>query len=292
MQRHLFCFGLGYSAVVLGRKLLAEGWRVTGTTRSAERAEAVRQEGFAVHIFDNSAPSAAMRAALAAARHVLVSVPPGGDGDPVLAACNESLEPPAKHWAWLGYLSTTGVYGDRGGDWVDETTPLAPQSERASRRVAAEEAWRNFAARTQAPLHIFRLPGIYGPGRSPIEALRAGTARRIDRPGQVFSRIHVEDLAAALTASMAQPAPGAIYNLCDDEPAPQHEVVAYAARLLGMAAPPLEPFDAAARTMSPMAQSFYAESKRVRNARMKRGLAFTLRYPTYREGLKAILAAG
>jgi len=288
MQEHLFCFGLGYSAAVLGRDLMAKGWRISGTTRSTERAEALRREGFAVHVFDREIPLADVRAALDDARHVLVSTPPDADGDPVLAAHAGDLAPLARDWKWLGYLSTTGVYGDRGGAWVGETTPLQPTSERARRRVDAERGWQDFAARTGAPLHIFRLPGIYGPGRSAIDALRAGNARRIDKPGQVFSRIHVEDLAQALAASMAKPDPGAIYNICDDEPAPQHAVIAHAAILLNMSPPPLEPFEDAAKTMSAMAQSFYAESKRVRNEKMKRELGVRLLYPTYREGLAAL----
>ena len=289
MADHLFCFGLGYSAAALGRRLMAKGWRVSGTTREAARAEALRAEGFTVHVFNPATSPADIAAALGDARHVLISVPPGPNGDPVLGLRGPALAPLAKGWAWLGYLSTTGVYGDHGGDWVDETTALTPQSERATRRVRAEAGWQRFAAANGAPLHIFRLPGIYGPGRSAIEAVRAGTARRIDKPGQTFSRIHVDDLAAALEASMAKPEPDTIYNLCDDEPAPQAEVVAYAAELLGVAPPPLEAFDVASKTMSPMAQSFYTESKRVRNTRMKEGLGVRLRYPSYREGLKAIL---
>lgn len=288
MQAHLFCFGLSYSAAVLGRDLMAQGWRVSGTTRSPKRADALRREGFAVHLFDRGTPLANVRAALGDAHHVLVSTPPDADGDPVLAMHGDYLAPLARGWQWLGYLSTTGVYGDQGGAWVDETTALRPTSERARRRVAAERDWQAFAERTGAPLHIFRLPGIYGPGRSAIDALRAGSARRIDKPGQVFSRIHVEDLAQALAASMATPDPGAVYNICDDEPAPHHAVIAHAAMLLGMAPPPLEPFVDAAKTMSAMAQSFYAESKRVRNGKMTRELGVKLRYPSYREGLAAL----
>lgn len=283
MQAHLFCFGLGYSAAALGRSLLGEGWAASGTARTPEKAARLRAQGFTVHLFDKAHPLAGE--AFAGASHVLISAPPEADGDPVLGMMEGELARFAKQWRWLGYLSTTGVYGDRGGGWVDETAPLAPTSDRARRRVAAERAWQDFAARTGAPLHIFRLAGIYGPGRNAFAALRNGTARRIDKPGQVFSRIHVDDLACVLAASMTHPHPGAIYNICDDEPAPQHEVVAYAAKLLGIAPPPLEPFDGAAKTMSAMAQSFYAESKRVRNDSMKCELGVTLRYPTYREGL-------
>lgn len=283
MQTHLFCFGLGYSAAVLGRRLLTEGWRVTGTTRTPEKAQSLRAQGFTVHLFDKAHPLTG--AAFADASHVLISAPPEADGDPVLGTMGGELARSAKQWRWLGYLSTTGVYGDRSGDWVDEMAPLAPASDRARRRAAAERAWQDFAVRTGAPLHIFRLAGIYGPRRNAFVALRDGTARRIDKSGQVFSRIHVEDLACVLRASTMKPNAGAIYNVCDDAPAPQHEAIAYAAKLLGVALPPLEPFNEAAQTMSAMALSFYAESKRVRNEKMKRELGITLRYPTYREGL-------
>ncbi len=192
----------------------------------------------------------------------------------------------------LGYLSTTGVYGDHGGKWIDESTPVAPSSARAERRVAAEQAWLEWGAQSKVPVQIFRLAGIYGPGRSQIDALRAGTARRIVKRGQVFSRIHVDDVAATLEASMTHPHAGRIYNVCDDEPAAPHQVVEHAATLMGMQPPPLEELEAAALSVSEMALSFYAESKRVRNQRIKSELGITLRYPSYREGLKYILALG
>lgn len=287
MQAHLFCFGLGYSATALGRRLLKEGWTVSGTVREPEKAVSLRAQGFIVHLFDENHPLP--ESAFADASHVLISVPPDATGDPVLHAFEIGLAHIAVRWHWLGYLSTTAVYGDRGGGWVDEETPLQPASERARHRVAAERNWQDFAARTGAPLHIFRLAGIYGPGRNALASLRNGTARRIDKPGQVFSRIHVDDLATVLSASMTHPHAGAIYNVCDDQAAPQHEVVSYAAKLLGIAPPPLEPFGEAAKTMSAMARSFYAESKRVRNDKMKRELGVTLRYPAYREGLAQLL---
>ena len=184
--------------------------------------------------------------------------------------------------AWLGYLSTTGVYGGHGGDWVDETTPPRPSQPRSIERLAAERAWQAMGAT------VFRLPGIYGPGRSAIDRVKAGTARRIDKPGQVFSRVHVEDIAAAVLAAMTHPAPGAIYNVVDDLPASNSEVIAYACELLGLPVPPVLPWDEVAPTMSAMARSFYAENRRVRNDRLKRELGVALRYPTYREGLRAI----
>ncbi len=190
--------------------------------------------------------------------------------------------------AWLGYLSTTGVYGDHQGGWVGESTPLAPSTRRGRWRMEAEAAWQALAAETGLPLHIFRLAGIYGPGRGPFEKVRQGTARRIIKPGQVFSRIHVEDIAQVLEASIARPNPGAAYNLCDDDPAPPEDVIAHAAELLGLPVPPAIPFDEA--EMTPMARSFYAESKRVRNDRIKKELGVDLLYPDYRSGLAALLA--
>jgi nucleoside-diphosphate-sugar epimerase len=219
--------------------------------------------------------------------HLLVSVPPDAAGDPVLAVHGEDIAR-IKGLRWLGYLSTTSVYGDHGGGWVDETAELAPSGDRGRRRVAAEAGWLELWHRRGVPVHIFRLAGIYGPGRSPFDALRAGTAKRIDKPGQVFSRIRVEDLAHVLAASISRPRPGAIYNVCDDDPAAPEAVVAHAAALLGMPAPPLVPFEAA--ELSPMARSFYDDNKRVSNRLIKSELGVTLRYPDYRAGLAAILA--
>ena len=278
---HLFCFGLGFSAQALAARLKSKGWRVAGTTRTRARADALGALGHEAFVFG---PDAA--AALGGATHILVSVPPSAAGDPVLAHHAGDLA--ALKPSWVGYLSTTGVYGDRAGAWVGEQTPVAPVSERAKRRVAAEQEWLAWGSARNLAVQIFRLAGIYGPGRNQLEALREGTARRILKSGQVFSRIHVEDIATVLEASIAKPNPGAIYNVCDDEPAPQHEVVEYAAKLLKLAPPPLEQFDQAARTMSEMAQSFYADSKRVKNDRIKTELGVDLRYPTYRDGLDAL----
>ncbi len=281
----LFCFGLGYSALSLGRLLEAERWTVSGTSRSTEKAVGLRARGFAVELFERGRPLPA--AAMAGATHVLVSAPPDPAGDPVLDRHGEDIAALSR-LAWLGYLSTTGVYGDRGGGWVDETSALRPSGERGRRRVAAETGWLELWRRRGVPAHIFRLAAIYGPGRSPFEALRAGTARRIDKPGQVFSRIHVEDLARVLAASMGRPRPGAVYNLCDDEPAAPEAVVAHAAALVGLPAPPLTPF--AEAQLSVMARSFYDDNKRVDNALIKRELGAVLRFPDYRAGLAAILA--
>jgi nucleoside-diphosphate-sugar epimerase len=278
----LFCFGLGFSAQTLASRLKSQGWQVAGTTRTRERAKTLADRGFEAFLFG---PDAA--AGLRGASHVLISTPPDASGDPVLKTHATDLA--ASRPAWLGYLSTTGVYGDHAGAWVDEYTPPAPQSERAQRRLAAEQAWTAWGRVNDIPVHIFRLAGIYGPGRNQLEALRDGTARRVVKAGQVFSRIHVEDIASVLEASIAKPNAGAIYNVCDDEPAPPHEVIEYAAKLLNLAPPPLERFEDAASSMSEMALSFYADSKRVKNDRIKTELGVRLRYPTYREGLMALL---
>jgi nucleoside-diphosphate-sugar epimerase len=284
---HLFCFGLGYSALALVRRLIAAGWAVTGTCRDPASRARLRAEGFDASLFDRDRPG--VGEALRGVTHILVSIPPEPIGDPVLACHAEDIAG-VGGLRWLGYLSTTGVYGDRGGGWVDEDSALCPTGERGRRRVAAEAGWLDLWRRRGVPVHIFRLAAIYGPGRSPFGALQAGTAKRIDKPGQVFSRIHVEDLASVIENSMARPRPGVVYNVCDDEAAPPDAVVAHAAALLGLPAPPLVPYDRAA--LSPMAASFYADNKRVANRRIKAELGVTLRYPTYREALQALWAAG
>ena len=254
-----------------------------GTTRTAEKAEAIAATGVEPLVW----PGGDAMPALAEATHVLISAGPTADGDPVLNELREAIASKAAALEWLGYLSTTGVYGDHAGDWVDEETPLTPTTKRGQMRKDAEEAWRAIPG---LPLHIFRLAGIYGPGRGPFEKVRQGTARRIIKQGQVFSRTHVEDIAQVLAASIARPAPGTAYNVCDDDPAPPQEVIAHAATLLGLPVPPAIPIEQA--EMTPMARSFYAESKRVRNERIKTALGVRLRYPTYREGLAALLKDG
>jgi nucleoside-diphosphate-sugar epimerase len=280
---HLFCFGMGYTALAFAQALAAEGWRVAGTTRDPAKRARLAGEGFAMHRFERGRPLEDPAAALADATHVLASIPPDEAGDPVLVRHLADLRHCAG-LAWVGYLSTTGVYGDRGGDWVDEAAAVAPSLARTRRRVAAEGHWHA----SGLPVHVFRLAGIYGPGRNVLDAVRAGTARRIVKPGQMFGRIHVEDIVQVLRASMARPNPGAVYNVADDEPAPPQDVVTFACDLLGVAPPPEVPYEVAA--LSPMARSFYADNRRVDNARIKRELGVRLRHPTYREGLRAILA--
>lgn len=278
MQPTLLSFGHGYSARALGLRLRAAGWRIIGTTRSAEKADALAADGVEARIW----PGMDLAEDVQAATHILTSVAPTPEGDPVLAAFQDSLRQATPRW--VGYLSTTGVYGDHQGAWVDETAPLTPATKRGQWRKEAEAAWTALGL----PLHIFRLAGIYGPGRGPFSKVRNGTARRIIKPGQVFSRIHVEDIATVLEASIAAPNPGAAYNVCDDLPAPPEDVIAHAAELLGVPIPQAVPFDAA--EMTPMARSFYAESKRVSNRRIREELSVTLKYPDYRAGLAALLA--
>ena len=223
--------------------------------------------------------------ALDAATHLLISAAPDDTGDPVLQDLGGEIAKRAGTFEWVGYLSTTGVYGDHDGDWVDEDTPLSPATKRGRARVQAEAAWQSIAG---LPLHVFRLAGIYGPGRGPFSKVRAGTARRIVKEGQVFSRTHVEDIAQVLAASIKRPNPGAAYNVCDDDPAPPQDVIAYAAEILGLPVPEAVAFEDA--DLTPMARSFYAESKKVRNDRIKDELGVNLRYPDYRAGLQALAA--
>ena len=285
-MNRLFCFGMGTCALALAARLKPKGWRIAGTSRTPAKVKALADQGFEAYAFD--APLRDAAGALAGATHILISAPPSVKGDPALVHHIHDLSAITPRPRWVGYLSTTGVYGDHKGGWVDETTPVAPANERARRRVAAEHAWLAWGAAVSVPVQIFRLAGIYGPHQNQIASLRDGAARRIVKQGQVFSRIHVDDIATVLEASIVRPRGGAIYNVCDDEPAPPHEVVEHAAKLLGVDPPPIEPFDEAARSMSDMALSFYTESKRVKNDLIKTELAVALRYPTYREGLAAL----
>ncbi|MBA3324515.1 MAG: SDR family oxidoreductase [Rhodobacteraceae bacterium] len=276
----LLTLGHGYSAAALAARLGA-AWRVLGTTRSSVRAAELRTAG--VEPVDWT-DATAVDEAVARASHVLISLPPEATGDAALSRHGAALA--ARGLEWVGYLSTTGVYGDRRGNWVDEDSDLDPVGERSRWRLAAERAWLD----SGLPVEIFRLAGIYGPGRSALDRLRTGRAQRVVKPGQVFSRIHVADIADALAASIATPRPGAVWNVADDEPAPPQDVIAFAAGLLGLPVPPEIPYQAA--ELSPMARSFYAESKRVSNRRLRETLGLELRHPSYRAGLRAILAAG
>jgi nucleoside-diphosphate-sugar epimerase len=282
MTGRLFIFGLGYCGLEIAKLAGMAGWRVAGTCRTNEKAGELKQLGFDAHLFDGTA--ALPVEALGKASHVLCTIAPGTTGDPVLKTSARVL----RDARWLGYLSTTGVYGDHGGRWVDEETPPRPAQPRSIARLATERAWQAMGIEMGFAVDIFRLPGIYGPGRSTIDQVKAGTARRIDKPGQVFSRIHVEDVAGTVLQALGRVHAGAIYNVADDLPASTGEVVAFACELLGKPVPPAVPWDDAAPTMSAMARSFYAENRRVKNDRIKDELGVALRYPTYKEGLRAI----
>ncbi len=274
---HLLVFGLGYSGGAVARLARAKGLRVSATSRDPSRV--VAPEGVAVLHFGATLPDGVT--------HVLATVAPDEAGDPVLAAYGPALAACAT-LRWAGYLSTTGVYGDRGGDWVDETTPAAPGQARSARRVAAEQAWAGLAGR--AAVDLFRVAGIYGPGRSAFEDIRSGRARRVVKPGHAFGRIHVDDIAGAVLAAVGQTLmPGVrVLHLADDEPAESAAVVEEAARLLGVELPPAVAFEDAVAAMSPMARSFWAENRKVASRRTQEMLGYRWRYASYREGLKAI----
>jgi nucleoside-diphosphate-sugar epimerase len=283
---NLFVFGLGFSAGYFAKR---SNDRVSGTVRSQEKAAVLSASGITAHVFGPGVRDSAIAEDIAKADALLISVPPGTSGDPVLAAYAHQIAS-APNLRWIGYLSTIGVYGDHQGAWVDEQTPATPTNARSVERAQAEQAWLAFGAANNIAVHIFRLAGIYGPGQNQLVQLARGTAKRIIKPGQVFNRIHVEDIARTLDASLAQPRPGAIYNVTDNEPAPPQDVVTFAASLCNVAPPPEINLDDAALTE--MGRSFYAESKRVRNDLLRSELGVTLAYPTYREGLSALRAAG
>ncbi len=281
----LFCFGFGYSAEALAHILSGRILALSGTRTSLSGSEPLLKPRLAA--FQGDTASERLRALLPGTTHMLVSIPPDLEGDAVLRLLREEIAA-LPDLGWIGYLSTVGVYGDWQGQWVDETSPTRPKSERSLRRVQAERAWLDLGRETGKRVQVFRLSGIYGPGRSVIDNLKAGTARRIVKPGQVFNRIHVDDIAQVLAAAIDSPSTHGIYNVSDDEPAPPEDGVAYAAELLGLPTPPAIAFEAAG--LDGMAASFWSECKRVSNARVKADLGLELLYPTYREGLKALAA--
>lgn len=285
----LLILGVGYSAGFFAQAALARGWEVTGTVRSAEKAVRLSRDGIRTLVFDGFAVSSFLAAAIADAEAVLVSVQPGENGDPVLDRLSKELAA-APNLRWIGYLSTIGVYGDHDGGWIDETTAPRAVSARSQVRLAIERDWLALGERSGKAVQIFRLAGIYGPGRNPLTKLRQGTATRLIKPGQVFNRIHVDDITGVLMASLERPRQGAIYNVADDEPAPAQDVVSFAADLAGIAPPAEVPFDPA--KLSAMAASFYSENRRVSNALVKRELGYSFRYPSYREALPILLAGG
>ena len=276
---HLFCFGLGYSATNLADKLLEQGWRVSGTCRTTDKFPKLKTMGITPHIMSDGLPLENIWD-LDSVTHILHSIPPSDGGDIV---SNYHLQDLHKlpSLQWFGYLSTTGVYGDQDGGWVDESTHTKPYNPRSERRVEAEKIWLE----SELPVHIFRLAGIYGKGRSAIDALQKGTARRINKPGQLFSRIHVDDIAQIIQKSIENPAIGEMYNCADNMPASQSDVVGYAAELIGIDPPPLIDFENA--DLSPMAKSFYAANRKVKNDKIKTQLGVDLLYPDYKTGLKS-----
>lgn len=284
----LFVFGLGYTARVFAQRMQARGWHVHGTTRSEDKAQALRGEGFAMSLFPAKQRADGLASEIGQATHLLVSIAPGEEGDRVLARFRDDIAA-ASGLQWIGYLSTVGVYGDHGGAWVNEDTAPDPKSKRSVLRAQAENDWLELGATAAKAVHVFRLAGIYGPGRGPFEKVLKGAARRIVKEGQVFNRIHVEDIATVLEASVARPRPGAIYNVSDDEPAPPQEVVEHACVLTGMDVPPEVAF--ADANLSPMGRTFYGENKRVSNSLIKEELGVTLACPTYREGLAKLAAS-
>ncbi|MDA9779827.1 SDR family oxidoreductase [Amylibacter sp.] len=277
MGKVLLSIGHGFSASVLGAQLIKDGWTVYGTTRSVEKAKKLNNDGVNSIIW----PGTDLTPYIQKATHILTSVSPNSQGDPVLNQYNEILS--KNTFDWVGYLSTTGVYGNHNGGWVDENSPLKPNTTRGKLREEAELSW----SKLNINLHIFRLAGIYGPGRGPFSKVRNGTARRIIKEGQLFSRIHVDDIAQVLLASIRYPRQGAIYNVCDDNPAPPEDVISYAAELLDMPIPIAIDYDKA--EMSPMARSFYAENKRVSNELIKKELGVELKFPDYKAGLQSLL---
>jgi nucleoside-diphosphate-sugar epimerase len=283
----LFCFGYGYTAAYLAEALRPFGWKIAGTTTDADKRDALRADGIEAYLFDGNHPIADPVETFDGVTHLLFSIPPGATGDAAFELHAHDLTD-IPHLVWAGYLSTTGVYGNQDGGWVDENTVTAPTSKRGSQRELAEQQWTSLHINNDFPLHIFRLSGIYGPGRSAIDSVRSGTARRIDKPDHVFNRIHVEDIVQTLIASMNKPNPGGIYNLADDHPTPSHETITFACNLLGLDVPPMIPF--AQADVAPMVRSFYSDNKRVKNDRIKSELGITLLYPDYRDGLQACLA--
>lgn len=285
-EMRLFVFGLGYTAAAFARTLSGRA-AISGTTRDPEKREALVAEGINAFAFDGTSPSPDIPDALRDSTHLLISIAPD-ESDPVLAHHADAIRA-AKNLRWIGYLSSIAVYGNYAGAWVSERTTPHPTAERSVRRLAAERAWTKLAAELNQPLAIFRIAGIYGPGRNAFVNLAESRAHRIVKPGQVFNRIHVADIVAALSAAIDRPAAG-VFNLADDEPAPPQNVVAYAATLMGVPPPPEISF--AEADLSPMARSFYADNKRVANARIKQDLGVSLHYPTYREGLAALWREG
>ncbi len=287
VKKNLFCFGYGYSCDHLGYALNKQGgWNLAGTTRDNDKRRQMKEHGIRSFLFDFDQPLEDPLLFLRDTTHLLISTPPDDEGDPAFRLHADDILQ-LKSLQWVGYLSSTAVYGDRDGAWVDENSERRPSSKRGSRRLKAEEQWLSLFRESGLPVHIFRLAGIYGPGRSALDSVRAGVARRINKPGHAFSRIHVEDIVQVLLASMEKSHPGQAYNLADDRAAPSYEVIEEACNLLGLTPPPLIPYDEA--DLAPITRSFYADNKRIKNDRIKAELEVALKYPTFKEGLKGCL---
>lgn len=289
-RNRLFCFGYGYTADYLGHYLQnhEQGWTIGGTTRDEERRRELLARRIRARIFDVDHPIPDPSVTFDRFSHLLISTPPDQNGDMVFNLHADDIAR-MKSMEWVGYLSSTAVYGNRDGGQVDETSELRPTSQRGSKRVLAEKQWLSLFHQHGIPVHIFRLAGIYGPGRSALDSVRAGVARRIDKPGHVFNRIHVEDIVQILLASFERPNPGAIYNLADDNPVPSHEVIAHACHLLRLPVPPVIPFEQA--DLAPITLSFYKDNKHVLNNKIKTELGVQLKYPDFRSGLEGCLRA-
>lgn len=288
--KKLFCFGYGYVAQALAQTLKEQdpSWQIAGTTRDLEKLRAIKAQGVQAYLFDDDHPLDDPFVALDSVTHVLISTPPDDNGDPAFTLHADDLSR-IDTIQWIGLLSSTSVYGDRDGGWVDEQSEQRPTNKRGSRRALAEAQWLSLHANDRMPVHIFRLAGIYGPGRSALDAVRAGNSRRIDKPGHAFNRAHVDDIVQVLMASMNKPNPGQAYNVSDDVPSPSHELIAEACKLLKLPVPPLIPFDEV--DQAPMARSFYLDNKRVKNELIKSELGVKLKHPDYTSGLKACLDA-
>ena len=283
-KNSLFCFGLGFAAQVFVKRMQAQDWIVSGTCRAIDKKDSLKE--LSIFPFDGTHVTEEIRNALSNATHLLISIPPQSSGDVVLQKLSSQIAE-YKNIEWIGYISSTGVYGDTQGEWVDETSPLQPETELNVRRVEAENGWLSLVKENGCPVMIFRCAAIYGPGRNLLVSVKQGRARRIEKPGLVFSRTHVEDLAQTLEASIRNTKPGEIYNVSDDEPSPPSEAVEYACELLSIAPPPLIPFESA--ELSEIARGFYQTCKRVGNNKIKEELGVKLKYPNYRSGLDAIL---
>ncbi len=289
-RNKLFCFGFGYVCDYLAYSLKQTGnWDIAGTTRNNEKRRILRNNRkIEAYLFNNEQPLADPLYFLEDATHILVSTPPNDKGDPTFLIHGEDIAK-LKNLKWIGYLSTIGVYGDRNGGWVDEDSEIRPNSKRGSRRAKSEQQWLSLHKEYNLPLHIFRLAGIYGPGRSALDTVKTGAARRVDKPGHAFNRIHIDDLVNILIASMKNPNPGNIYNIADDRATPSHEVIEYACNLLNVDVPPLLPYSEA--DLAPIARSFYKDNKRVHNDKIKKELGIKLLYPDYKSGLESCLIA-